>query len=69
MALDQFKYPSKWTESFGDYENHRVLIIERIKDYIENYDQYLPTLRKQVAKLKTDFFSGEKLYGAIGNGS
>ena len=69
MALDQFKYPSKWTESFGDYENHRVLIIERIKDYMENYDQYLPTLRKQVAKLKTDFFSGEKLYGAIGNGS
>ena len=69
MALDKFKYPSKWTESFGDYENHRVLIIERIKDYMENYDQYLPTLRKQVAKLKTDFFSGEKLYGAIGNGS
>ena len=69
MALEQFKYPSKWTESFGDYENHRVLIIERIKDYMENYDQYLPTLRKQVAKLKKDFFSGEKLYGAIGNGS
>ena len=69
MAMEQFKYPSKWTESFGDYENHRVLIIERIKDYMENYDQYLPTLRKQVAKLKKDFFSGEKLYGAIGNGS
>ena len=69
MALEQFKYPSKWTESFGDYENHRVLIIERIKDYMENYDQYLPTLRKQVAKLKKDFFSGENLYGAIGNGS
>ena len=42
---------------------------ESIKDYMENYDQYLPTLRKQVAKLKKDFFSGEKLYGAIGNGS
>ena len=67
MALDEFKYPSEWTESFSSYEHNRVLLINKIKDYMENYDTYLPALRKQVVKLQADFFSGEKLYGALSN--
>ncbi len=69
MALDEFKYPSEWTESFSSYEHNRVLLINKIKDYMENYDTYLPALRKQVVKLQADFFSGEKLYGALSNES
>ena len=36
---------------------------------MENYEEYLPALQKQVRKLQDDFFSGQKLYGAIGNES
>jgi hypothetical protein len=64
MAIDEFKYPSSWTES-SNY--NKVEVCQRIVDYMENYETYLPALRKQLNTLKQDFFSGKELYGAIGN--
>ncbi len=61
MALDDFKYPSEWTESFESYKTHRHLIIERIVNYMENYQKFLPNLNKQVDVLKKDFFSCNNL--------
>ena len=69
MALNEFKYPSQWTVDFKNYETNREQIVKRIHDYMINYETYLPVLQKQVRKLQDDFFSGRKLYGAIGNGS
>jgi glycosyltransferase involved in cell wall biosynthesis len=56
MALDDFKYPSNWTESFKDYKKHKDLIADQIVDYMENYDKYLVSLNKQVKTLKDEFF-------------
>ena len=64
MAIEEFKYPSSWTES-SNY--NKAEVCQRIVDYMENYETYLPALRKQVNTLKQDFFSGKELYGAIGN--
>ena len=61
MALDDFKYPSEWTESFESYKTHRHLVIERIVNYMENYKKFLPNLNKQVDVLKKDFFSCNNL--------
>ena len=61
MALDDFKYPSKWTESFESYKTHRHLVIEQIVNYMENYKKFLPSLNKQVDVLKKDFFSCNNL--------
>jgi glycosyltransferase involved in cell wall biosynthesis len=61
MALDEFKYPSVWTESFASYKVHRHLVIEQIVNYIENYKKFLPNLNKQVDVLKKDFFSCNNL--------
>ena len=61
MALDEFKYPSEWTESFDSYKKHRHLVVERIIDYMENYEKYLPRLNTQVHMLKMDFFSCDNL--------
>ena len=61
MALDEFKYPSEWTESFESYKTHRHLVIERIVNYMENYKKFLPSLNKQVDVLKKDFFSCNNL--------
>lgn len=68
MALSEFKYPSEWTEDFAAYRKHRTEIVSRIRDYIENYNDYLVSLDKQVSKLNKDFFSGSALYEAIKNG-
>ena len=57
MALQPFKYPSAWTESFDAYQQHQSLVIERIVDYMENYHLFMPQLTAQVELLRAEFFS------------
>jgi glycosyltransferase involved in cell wall biosynthesis len=61
MALDEFKYPSEWTESFDSYIKHRPLVVARVIEYMENYKNFLPRLNKQVDLLTENFFSCNKL--------
>ncbi len=61
MALDEFKYPSEWTESFESYTTHRDKVVAKVIDYMENYEKYLPRLNKQVDVLTTNFFSCDNL--------
>jgi len=68
MALDAFKYPSEWTESYNSYVSNQGKIIDKITDYMENYEKYLPKLIKQVDRLKKEYFSGANLYKEIKNG-
>ena len=67
MALPEFKYPSEWTTSFENYRFHKAKVIKQIGEYMENYDDFLVALEKQVKKLKKDFFSGKALYEEIGH--
>jgi len=68
MASAEFKYPSRWTEDYTSYAKHRGDVMNKIVDYMENYEDYLPSLRKQTQFLHKEFFSGTKLYGDIKNG-
>jgi glycosyltransferase involved in cell wall biosynthesis len=61
MAVDVFKYPSKWTESFDAYSVHRPDICKTIIEHMENYRTRIPSLNKQVVMLKENFFSCNKL--------
>lgn len=61
MALDQFKYPSEWTESMELYRKHKKQVISKIVDYMENYGDYLVSLNKQVQKLNGDYFGCKNL--------
>jgi hypothetical protein len=65
MALPEFKYPSAWTEDYFAYRKYRGLLVEKIRNYMENYDDLLPSINKQVTKLNKEFFSGKKLYEEI----
>ncbi|MEK9804779.1 MAG: hypothetical protein VW551_00600 [Euryarchaeota archaeon] len=65
MALPEFKYPSKWTEDWSSYRQYRGEIVNKIRDYIENYDDYLVSLDKQRTLLNKEFFSGKALYEQI----
>jgi hypothetical protein len=65
MALPEFAYPSKWTEDYSAYVKHRGEIVAKIRDYMENYDDYLVSLDKQRTKLNKEFFSGAALYDTI----
>jgi hypothetical protein len=61
MAMSEFKYPSEWTESFEAYSTHRHLVVNRIVNYMENYEKFLPRLNTQVDVLHENFFSCDKL--------
>ena len=61
MALNEFKYPSEWTESFESYKKHRHLVVARIVEYMENYEKFLPRLNTQVTSLTDNFFSCDQL--------
>jgi hypothetical protein len=61
MAIDTFKYPSKWTESFDSYTVYRPDICKTIIEHMENYRTRIPSLNKQVEILKENFFSCNKL--------
>ena len=56
MAVDAFLYPSEWTESFESYKKHKKQVMDKIVDYMENYEDYLVSLNKQVHKLNGDYF-------------
>ena len=61
MALEEFKYPSEWTEDFNGYKLHREKIVAQVVEYMENYDKYLPRLNTQVELLNKEFFSCTRL--------
>ena len=61
MAYDTFKYPSEWTESFDAYTAHRPEICNKIIQYMENYDKFLPQVNKQAQDLTKLFFSANNL--------
>ena len=56
MAIGDFLYPSEWTESMESYKKHKKDVMDKIVDYMENYEKYLVSLNKQVYKLNGDYF-------------
>jgi hypothetical protein len=68
MAVDDFKYPSEWTESFESYQANKDKVVAQLVDYVENYEFYLPALLKQTELLKKEFFNGHALYKGVTHG-
>ena len=65
MAVPEFKYPSKWTENFETYTLNKSQIVDQIREYIENYNSYLPKIDQQKKLLSTEYFNGKLIYERI----
>ena len=65
MAFDTFKYPSEWTENFEAYDSARPAVCNKIMQYMNHYEQFLPQLQKQTEALHEQFFSARKLLDNI----
>ena len=65
MAYDDFKYPSDWTESWNHYVANRQEVCNKIIQYMDNYDKFLPQLKKQTQDLTDNFFSAGALLDNI----
>ena len=65
MAYDDFKYPSEWTESWDHYVSNKQEICNKIIQYMDNYNKFLPQLKKQTQDLTDNFFSAGALLDNI----
>ena len=65
MYYDTFKYPSTWTENFASYEAARPFLVGKIIQFMNNYDKFIPTIRKQAKDLHEQFFSATGLLNNI----
>ena len=68
MGIEEFLYPSQWTRSMDSYQKHKNLIMEKIVDYMDNYEKHLLPLKHQTKNLSKEFFSADNLYATINKG-
>jgi hypothetical protein len=61
MYYDTFKYPTEWTRNYEAYESARPALCNKIMQYMNHYEQFLPQLRKQTSDLTERFFSATEL--------
>jgi hypothetical protein len=61
MALEEFKYPSKWSEDYNSYTIYRPDVLRMIQTHMENYESRIPIMEKQVKVLHEQFFSATEL--------
>ena len=61
MALEDFKYPSEWTESWEAYNVFRPDLCRKIIEHMDYYETRLPKLKQQANLLTKDFFSANNL--------
>jgi len=65
MYNDIFKYPSEWTEDYDRYKQNRNHLLDRIRQFINEYDRFVPDIRKQSSDLRRDFFSARGLVNKL----
>ena len=63
--FNDFIYPAEWTSSMKDYLVHKDKILNRIVDYMDNYDRYRVKMQRQKQSLLSNFFHGKNLYQRI----
>lgn len=65
MAMDEFKYPSEYTDTWENYKKNKDMLMAKIHHYMESYNNYLFTIDQQVRKLKDDFFGAGEMINMI----
>jgi hypothetical protein len=65
MYDEQFLYPSNWTESWESYLRFKPKVIERLRYYMTNYNNFNNHLNSNAQSLSTKFFSGVTMYDNI----
>jgi glycosyltransferase involved in cell wall biosynthesis len=61
MYYNDFKYESKWTESYDAYTVYRPDLCRAIMTHMDYYETRIPMIRKQTKDLHDNFFSAAGL--------
>lgn len=61
MYDEGFKYPSVWTSSWDNYQQHKPFVIEQIINHMTNHKSRVSYVRQQAEQLTEHFFSATSL--------
>lgn len=61
MYNSTFKYPSEWTEDFNGYIANKQKLCDKIVQFMDNYETYVPLIHSQTEDLTDYFFSAGPL--------
>ena len=65
MGMNEFKYPSEWTDNFEAYTFYRPNLCHKIMQLMNNYDSIVPQVREQAELLRTQYFSAHGLIDTL----
>lgn len=65
MYLDEFTYPSEWTENWDSYLRHKQEVIDRIVKIMWNYKKYHDALKKQKEFLLNHYMTAKEMVIAL----
>ncbi len=65
MAMQEFKYPNPWTESFESYKAFRPWLCKVITEHMEKYEERRPLIKKQLEILNEHYFSATGLVNSL----
>ena len=65
MYLEEFLYPSKWTESWNSYLEHRDEIIGLIRKMLKNSNHYQMLISEQREVLLEKYLSCEPMVNRL----
>ena len=61
MFDEVWKYPSEWTSSWNNYATNKTKITAKIRELMDNYNNYVPLMPDQIYNLAKNFFSSTNL--------
>jgi hypothetical protein len=61
MYDEEFRYPSKWTENWESYQQHKLELMNLIKDCMTNYNYRWSRIYNNQHKLSSEYFSANKI--------
>jgi glycosyltransferase involved in cell wall biosynthesis len=65
MYAEVWRYPSAWTESYDSYLQHKELLVDKIVDFMRDYDEWAKLVPQQAWGLNKFFFSADTLLNNI----
>jgi len=64
-GYNEFLYPSNWTANWEKYQQHKSLIINKIKYIMNNYHNLIPLLHKYNSEVIPKYFTADPLITAL----
>ena len=65
LVADEFQYPPEWTENIFNYCRYAPDLTSKIRDLVDNYEQYRTLIKGNQMHMNLDYFDSEDIIQEI----